>query len=198
SVCRASDPNGSEPWGTKATAVCQPFLLRALSRTAEILEDPDWKILTEGQDCFLNGVPVGFGETIKQVPQVFGLKEHWRKLDVSEPDFDRANYKSADMSSTQLLAKFREEEKLGRMRPTTMGALREEYPADKIRVASMGAIEKPDGSVRPIHDGTHGVLVNNGVRLLNHVSVPGPGRNGVCRETGRGTTGSPAGSGGRR
>ena len=78
------------------------------------------------------------------------------------------------MSSTQLLAKFREEEKLGRMRPTTMGALREEYPADKIRVASMGAVEKPDGSVRPIHDGTHGVLVNNGFRLLNHVAVPGP------------------------
>ena len=152
----------------------QPFFLRALSRAAEILEDPDWKILTEGQDCFLSGVPVGFGETIGHVPQVFGLKEHWRKLDESEPDFDRANYKSADMSSTQLLAKFREEEKLGRMRPTTMGALREEYPADKIRVASMGAIEKPDGSVRPIHDGTHGVLVNNGIRLLNHVSVPGP------------------------
>ena len=67
----------------------QPFFLRALSRTAEILEDPDWKILTKGQDCFLSGVPVGFGETIEQVPQVFGLKEHWRKLDESEPDFDK-------------------------------------------------------------------------------------------------------------
>ena len=55
-----------------------------------------------------------------------------------------------------------------------LGALQEEYPADKIRVASMGAIEKPDGSVRPVHDGTHGVLVNNGIHLVNHVSVPGP------------------------
>ena len=45
---------------------------------------------------------------------------------------------------------------------------------DKIRVASMGAIEKPDGSVRPVHDGTRGVLVNNGIHLVNHVSVPGP------------------------
>ena len=152
----------------------QPFLLKALSLSAELLEDPDWGILTEGQDCFLTGVPVGFGEPIEHVPQVFSLKEHWRKLDESEPDFDRANYKSAELSASQLLTKFREEEKLGRMRPTTLGALREEYPEDRIRVASMGAIEKPDGSVRPVHDGTHGVLVNNGIHLVNHVSVPGP------------------------
>ena len=145
----------------------QPFYLKALSLSAEILEDPDWHILTEGQGCFLRGVPVVLSTFL-------GMKEHWRKLDESEPDFDRSNYKSAELSASQLLAKFREEEKLGRMRPTTLGALREEYPADKIRVASMGAIEKPDGSVRPVHDGTHGVLVNNGIHLVNHVSVPGP------------------------
>ena len=81
----------------------------ALSRTAEALEDPDLVILTEGQDSFVNGVPVGFGE-ISWVPQVFARKEKWRKLDESEPDFDRANYKSAEMSSEELLNKFRDEE----------------------------------------------------------------------------------------
>ena len=55
-----------------------------------------------------------------------------------------------------------------------MGALKQEYPVNKIRVASMGAISKPDGTVRPLHDGTHGVLVNNHIRLVNQVSVPGP------------------------
>ena len=55
-----------------------------------------------------------------------------------------------------------------------MGALRAEYSKDMIRVASMGAIAKPDGSVRPLHDATHGVRVNNQIRLVNQVSVPGP------------------------
>ncbi|CAE7353254.1 unnamed protein product, partial [Symbiodinium sp. CCMP2456] len=98
----------------------QPFLLKALSRTAERLCDPDWEILTEGTDCFCTG------------------------------------------------------EKLGRMVPTTMGALRAEYEEDMIRVASMGAIAKPDGSVRPLHDGTHGVQVNNHIHLVNQLAVPGP------------------------
>ena len=77
---------------------------------------------------------MGFGEPIEHVPQVFSLKEHWRKLDESEPDFDRANYKSAELSASQLLAKFREEEKLGRMRPATLGALQEEYRQDPGRI----------------------------------------------------------------
>ena len=61
------------------------------------------------------------------------------------------------------------------MQPTTLAALKSDYPESRIRIASMGAIVKPDGSVRPIHDGTHGVGVNNGIALTNHVSVPGPG-----------------------
>ena len=55
-----------------------------------------------------------------------------------------------------------------------MGALKQECPVNKIRVASMGAISKPDGTVRPLHDGTHGVLVNNHIHLVNQVAVPGP------------------------
>ena len=100
----------------------QPFHLIALSRTAEALEDPDWAILTEGQDSFASGVPLGFGEPIPRVPQVFARKEKWRKLDESDPDYDRANYKSAEMSSEELLNKFREEEKLGRMYPKSSRA----------------------------------------------------------------------------
>ena len=152
----------------------QPFLLKALSRTAERLEDPDWEILTEGAECFCKGVPLGFKTTIPHIPQVYDRKEHWRKLDESELELDRANYKSAEMSSAELLEKFRAEEKLGRMVPTTMGALLSEYKEDEIRIASMGAISKPDGSVRPLHDGTHGVQVNNHIHLVNQLAVPGP------------------------
>ena len=153
----------------------QPFCLRALSRSAELVGDPDWRILTEGVDNFCTGVPVvGIDERIPHVPQLYAPKTKWRKLDESDQDFDRSNYRSADISSDELLDKFRAEEKLGRMFPTTLGALRQEYPPERIRVASMGAIIKPDGSVRPIHDGTHGVGVNNEIRLENQLAVPGP------------------------
>ena len=152
----------------------QPFLLKALSKTAERLCDPDWEILTEGADCFCTGVPLGFRVDLPHLPQVYERKSQWRKLDESELELDRVNYKSAEMSSAELLEKFRAEEKLGRMKPTTMGALRAEYEEDMIRVASMGAIAKPDGSVRPLRDGTHGVQVNNHIHLVNQLAVPGP------------------------
>ena len=38
----------------------------------------------------------------------------------------------------------------------------------------MGAIKKPDGSVRSIHDGTHFVQVNNGIRFTDKLDYPGP------------------------
>ena len=52
----------------------QPFFLRALAYTAEVLEDPDWQILIEGTDCYNTGVPVGFEEELPRVPQVFEHK----------------------------------------------------------------------------------------------------------------------------
>ena len=38
----------------------------------------------------------------------------------------------------------------------------------------MGAIEKPDGSVRPLHDGTHFVQVNNHIKFQDQLQYPGP------------------------
>ena len=90
------------------------------------------------------------------------------------PEWDRPNCSSATLDAQQLLEKFREEEKLGRMSSTTLGALTQDYPEDRVRIASMGAIRKPAGTVRPVHDGTHGVHVNQEIRQLNLLAVPGP------------------------
>ena len=152
----------------------QPFLLRALGRTAELLEDPDWRILTEGRDNYCTGVPVGFEEDIPHIPQVYERKTKHRRFDDDLPEWDRANYSSAKLNAEQLLARFREEESLGRMQSTTLGVLKERYPHDRFRVAAMAATQKPDGSVRPLHDGTHGVHVNQGIPQHNLLSVPGP------------------------
>ena len=105
----------------------QPFLLRALAKTAELMGDADWEILTEGV------VVLGFREEVPQLPQVYDHKTKWRKLDEDLPEWDRPNYSSATVNAKQLLEKFREEERLGRMASTTSGALKQDYPEDRIR-----------------------------------------------------------------
>ena len=152
----------------------QPFFLPALARTAELLEDPDWEIVTQGNDNFCTGVPLGCEEILPQVPQVFDFKYKSRTLDESEYDWDRSNYQSARDFEAPLHEKFREEERLGRMLSTTLGALKERFGSERIRIASLGAIGKPDGGARPIHDATHGVQVNNAIRIESQQAVPGP------------------------
>ena len=152
----------------------QPFFLPALARTAELLEDPDWEIVTQGNDNFCTGVPLGCEEVLPQVPQVFDFKYKSRTLDESEYDWDRSNYQSAREFEAPLHEKFKEEERLGRMFPTTLGALKEQFGTERIRIASLGAIGKPDGGARPIHDATHGVQVNNAIKIESQQAVPGP------------------------
>ncbi len=64
-----------------------------------------------------------------------------------------------------------------------MGVLQSMYPSKEIMVAALGAIKKPDGSVRPLHDGTHYVQVNNRIVINDQLQYPGPQDTaGVVRE----------------
>ena len=76
--------------------------------------------------------------------------------------------------SAKLEEKFREDEKKGMMFCSTMGVLKKKYPDQPILIAAMGAIEKPDGGVRPLHDGTHFVQVNNNIKFQDQLQYPGP------------------------
>ena len=38
----------------------------------------------------------------------------------------------------------------------------------------MAAIVKPDGGVRPLHDATHSVKVNNAIICQDRIQCPGP------------------------
>ncbi|CAK9105104.1 Uncharacterized protein SCF082_LOCUS49005 [Durusdinium trenchii] len=113
----------------------QPFLLRGLAQWLKVFSDPDTKWLVDVEDSFASGVCLG----------VCPPKVKHRKVDDSDFCPIAQNYASADMSSSELETKFREEEALGRMFPSKMGVLREQY-GDKLRIASMAAIKKPDGT----------------------------------------------------
>ena len=152
----------------------QPFYLHALALTARLLQDPDWGVIESVQDSYATGVSLGYDEPAPHIPQVYEPKGKSRKLDESEEEWLRQNYESANQSSDQLENKFREEEQLNRMFPSTLPVLRERFGHDRVRVASLGAIMKDDGTARPLHDATHGVHVNNHIRLLNQQANPGP------------------------
>ena len=152
----------------------QPFYLHLLSQSLRELGDPDWAILTQGEECFARGVPLGDERPLERVPQVFRARVKERRLDESAYNPDMDNYSSAELSGDQLEAHFRKEEALGRMVPSTESAIAEEFGPNKLLISAMGAIEKPNGDIRPIHDGTHGVHLNGSIRVLDRLEVPGP------------------------
>ena len=132
----------------------QPFHLHLVARVLKVVGDPDTAILVDCNDSFATGVPVGVEEPLPRTPMVFPPKERHRKLDESEFNPIAENYASAQISKEELETKFREEESLGRMFPSKLSVLQAEY-GDRLRVASVAAITKPDGGIRPLHDGTH-------------------------------------------
>ena len=155
-------------------ATGQPFYLSLLSQGLRILEDPDWEILISPADGFEVGVPVGYKAPLPRTPEVFPPKRKQRSLDESQFMEEARNYKSAVEHSAKLEEKFREDEKKGMMFCSTMGVLKKKYPDQPILIAAMGAIEKPDGGVRPLHDGTHYVQVNNNIKFQDQLQYPCP------------------------
>ena len=152
----------------------QPFYLYLLAESLRILGDPDWEVLVQGDECYAEGMPVGFDSPLPRAPQVFRLRDRFRKLDESEFEPQMQNYSSAEMSADKMEEHFRAEEQEGLMIPTTEGAVNAEFGKGRLLVAAMGAILKPSGDIRPLHDATHGVRLNNSIVIQDRLEVPGP------------------------
>jgi len=139
---------------------------------------PDVAVLVDDEFSFASGVFVGEDRPLPRTPQVFPPKDKQKKLDESDFNPIADNYVSAQLSAAELEAKFREEESLGRMFPSKLSVLQKKY-GDRLRVASMAAISKPDGGVRPLHDGTHSIVYQD------KIQCPGPAEvAAVVRESG--------------
>ena len=139
----------------------------------EHLGDPDCRILCSAKDSFASGVPVGT-EGLPRTPAVYERKTKWRKTDDSTFNPDRTNYQTAIGLEDILDKQFEEEAALGMCYKTSDKLAREQFPGTDLRIASIGAIEKSDESFRIIHDGTHGVQVNNEARMRDRIRMPGP------------------------
>ena len=152
----------------------QKFYLHLMAQTLDVIGDPDTDILVNAVDSYSSGVPVGYKERIPPSPLVFPGKLKQSKLDESDYVDVLRNYKSAEDNAEGLLDKFREDEAKGLMYPTTRGALKSEFPDTPVLVAALGAIVKADNTVRPLHDGTHFIHLNNEIKLEDQLQYPGP------------------------
>ena len=85
----------------------------------------------------------------------------------------RDNYISAKEHAAEEQKQFEIEAEHGAMYETDLDAACAEL--GEVSVASLGAIEKKDGSYRVIHDATHGVSVNSAIKVRDQICCPGGG-----------------------
>lgn len=105
----------------------QPFFLRALAQWLVCFEDPDTRWLVDEADSFATGVCLRVTKPLPRSPQIFPEKLKHRKLDHTEFCPIAENYLSAQLSVKELEDKFKEEESLGRMHPSKLRVLKQEY-----------------------------------------------------------------------
>ena len=104
---------------------------------------------------------------------VFRPRVRQRKYDQSEFNPLADNYPSAEEAKHIIEQQFREEEKLGWMYPLSEAEARRRF-GDKLRIASLAAIQKDETTVRVLFDGTHSVQVNNEIRISDRLEFPSP------------------------
>eukprot|EP00438_Fugacium_kawagutii_P030206 Skav207292 [mRNA] locus=scaffold434:298126:309294:- [translate_table: standard] len=146
----------------------QPFFLHALAQSLREIGDPDVDIIdTDPASCFASGVHLGHLVPLGPTPQVFRPK-------LKEATYDESEWQPEAEAERVLEQQFSDEEAAGRMVPISLAEAKRQYPGDSLRIAAQGILEKPDGTYRIVHDGTHGVQLNNAIRVLDKMDNPGP------------------------
>ena len=152
----------------------QPFYLEAVSELLRLAGDPDWRRYTTSTWSFLKGVPLGVDVRLPRRPALFPRKCKHRIYPEADHVFDgelRDNYSSARESAEQIERQFQQEIELGAMVRYDLDQARAEF-GDELVVASLGAVPKADQSVRDVHDATHGLHVNDRIRVRDAQTYP--------------------------
>lgn len=168
----------------------QPFLLALMGRTLKRIGDPDYRFFEEGSCSLTAGVPVGIGVTLPRTPAVFDRVPKVRKYDESVFTQEMLNYTSSDAASDDIEHQFEQEAALGMMYCLPYEVAKSRF-GDTFRIAAQGAIDKKDGTYRVIFDGTHGIQLNNNIRIRDRVAFPQIGEGRLAMDHGRRTRPGP-------
>ena len=153
----------------------QPFFLAALEEILRISGDPDYRAFYSSSVSFAKGVRLGHASRLPRVPAVFEKKTKWRRYaEDAEGQILRENYISAKQHAEMVQRQFLAEAELGAMEEMSLESAKAKFGKD-LAVASLGAIEKKDGSYRVVHDGTHGVGVNARIKVRDQIRFPSAG-----------------------
>ena len=156
--------------------VGQPLYLAAIEELLRIAGDPDHKAFFSSSVSFAKGVRLGVGVKNPRVPAIFERKTKWRKYpeECFAEGCDRENYLSAKEHALEVQEQFLAEAEEGAMVEIPLSEAIASY-GPKLSIASLGAIEKKDGSYRVVHDGTHGVNINAKIKLRDQLRNPTAG-----------------------
>ena len=116
---------------------------------------------------------VGHLEPLGPNPQVYRARQKGQKYDESEWEPEMQNYLDGPEVEKALLDSFEKEEREGRMFPLSLNEARKRYRGGSFRVAAQAVVPKPDNDFRVVHDGTHGVQVNNDIVMKDGLESPG-------------------------
>lgn len=149
----------------------QPFYLGLLS--IEKAGDGDAEFLTEVED----GVPLGVLGELPRNPNAFEAQRKWPLEEDPEGRYlmERENYPSAREHEEHLREHLEAEVREGLVRKLTVKQFEEEYGSNRA-VASLAVLveDAVSGKKRVIHDATHGVGVNNRIKVRDKIRMPGP------------------------
>jgi len=166
-----------EPEKAGETPEGQPFFLGALAQSLRLMGDPDTDIIdNQVGSNFTEGVHLGHESPLGPTPQVYRPREKDPIYDETHWSLCMGNYfRGSEAEAEKILEEhFREEELEGRMKPISQKEAAKQYPGKALRIAAQGILDKPDGGHRIIHDGTHGVRLNNEIQVLDKLENPGP------------------------
>ena len=138
--------------------------------------DPDFAAFFTGKNSFAKGVKLGVDMELPRASAVFHEKVAWRRYDAEQSEFHvdgewRKDYPTAKQNAAVVEKQFEAEEELGAMVRSDLQDAQSRY-GDRLRLASLGAIQKSDDSFRIIHDGTHGTGVNSHIKVRDQQEVP--------------------------
>jgi hypothetical protein len=146
--------------------------LHALGEHLRLVGDPDWKIYAKRTNSFASGIRSGANSALEFTPAVYEKKVRWRKYELDKFDPWKIQSQRVLEKKEQLEVQLGKEFQLGRMLEVGTKEARHEWGAT-LRLASLAILDKSDGTVRVIHDGTHGIHVNPVIKVMNQTRCPG-------------------------
>lgn len=151
----------------------QPFFLGLMKGLLEKAGDGDFEFLDEAE----GGVALGVLGELPRNPKAFEAQRRWPLEEDPEGRYllEKSNYPSAGEHEEHLRKHLEAEVQEGLVEKYTVQQFENKFGENRAVAALAVLVEDAvTGKKRVIHDATHGVGVNNRIRIRDKIRMPGP------------------------